>query len=122
MFHQLTWAVGGYNSFPPALGTPQISVNPSQMSYHHNHPVGSVCCTCLSSNYLHLEAASCYPSSAEFVVECVEPQRAICAGQVAAFYKGDECLGSAVIAGNDHLGQRGAFASADDGMSRRAVT
>ena len=53
----------------------------------------------------------------------MEPQRAICAGQVAAFYKGDECLGSGVIAGNDHLGQRGAFAgAADDGMSRRAVT
>ena len=44
------------------------------------------------------------------MVECVEPQRAICPGQIAAFYSGDECLGSAVIAGNDHLGQReGAF-------------
>ena len=41
------------------------------------------------------------------MVECVEPQRAICPGQVAAFYREDECLGSAVIAGNDHLGQRG---------------
>ena len=48
-------------------------------------------------------------SSAEVVVECVEPQRAICPGQIAAFYSGEECLGSAVIAGNDHLGQRGAF-------------
>jgi len=58
-------------------------------------------------------------SPQEFVVECVEPQRAICAGQVAAFYKGDECLGSGVIAGNDHLGQRGDFPVA---ASRRAVT
>ena len=43
------------------------------------------------------------------MVECVEPQRAICPGQIAAFYSGDECLGSAVITGNDHRGQRDAF-------------
>ena len=64
---------------------------------------------------------SCFPSSTEFVVECVEPQRAICAGQVAAFYKGDECLGSGVIAGNDHLGQRGDFVAAG-GQSREHGT
>jgi len=64
----------------------------------------------------------------EIVVECVEPERAMCPGQIAAFYREDECLGSAVIAGNDHLGQRATFPSSsssstgEDHKTRREAT
>ena len=56
------------------------------------------------------------------MVDCVEPQRAICAGQVAAFYREDECLGSAIIAGNDHVGQRGDYTEVGGDENRQSVT
>ena len=42
MFHHPAWAVGSYSSGPPADGTPQIKVNPTQVLGQMNHPVDTV--------------------------------------------------------------------------------
>ena len=39
MFHHPAWAVGSYNSCPPARGTSQIQVNQTQLRNHQNQPV-----------------------------------------------------------------------------------
>ena len=39
MFHNPAWAVGSYSSGPPAGGTFQIKVNPTQVRQEMGHPV-----------------------------------------------------------------------------------
>ena len=39
MFHHTTWAVGSCSSGPPAKGTPQMLVNPTQVRDLLGHPV-----------------------------------------------------------------------------------
>ena len=39
MFHHPAWAVGSYSSGPPAEGTPQILVNPTQVHEQMRHAV-----------------------------------------------------------------------------------
>ena len=41
MLHPPAWAVGSYSSSPPARGTPQIYVNPTQARDQMRHPVFS---------------------------------------------------------------------------------
>ena len=38
MFHHHAWAVGSYSSGPPAGGTPQIKVNPTQVRQEMGYP------------------------------------------------------------------------------------